>query len=460
MANVYDIDLDPFNDGSLLQSFLFEDKWENEQGTDVFSSNGYDPLYFTTGGPLHTFARSYGQNRSAQMISSSHGISGDIDCSFTFLTKRVDGASTQSYVIYGDDDQRYNVKFLINHNGYVYFYLHKDGEYVGDGAMPVANGQWFSVQYTYESATSTNRFYLNGNLVNTYVFTMKHNNKGILLSSATTFNWNDYLNINVDQVCVWSKKLSPAECIDVANTSIYIAQRDQTINAATFALSNTIIEPEIRSQEISYNDSSIVSTSLINIGVLLVNTQYGNVNISSNSFTNGTALIGQEVRGTSNLISTSKVFLHTTVLYRRYPLYKANVLLNSTSLIDTTIPKIASILSSSILSGRAGEVIKGKALLISTSNIIVFNEIGGSATLVSSSNTAFASLVETLASSSIVSNSNLFAEGIVPEVGETIGQKLTFLENQLDQLEATMPLSTEFIKLEDIKSFFKRLRYV
>ena len=218
-SGLLDNDLDPFNDGSLLQSFRFNGNTANEQGTNDFLA-GDSPYQYGTNGRLDKYAIWSEQSGYKSIASTnSTGISGYTDCSFSFW---VNNDQYQGFMFaFGEIDQRYNVQFKKSASSYdstVEFSLHKGAEVRNSDTIPA--NEWSHIVYTYEDATDTNRFYINGTLVWTVTLAMNHNNKIMEGTVYSSYPSSGYTSA-YDQISIWTKTLSQSEIDDLYNMEAY-----------------------------------------------------------------------------------------------------------------------------------------------------------------------------------------------------------------------------------------------
>lgn len=85
----------------------------------------------------------------------------------------------------------------------------------------VANNEWQFVSYTYNAKTFKNSFYLNGNLLGTYVEEETYASSDTLqlsvLSPSTTTSGNIYPNFSISDLACWSTELSTEEVQTIHN---------------------------------------------------------------------------------------------------------------------------------------------------------------------------------------------------------------------------------------------------
>ncbi len=204
---IYDNDLDPFGDGSLIESYIFEDSLENEQGTRTF-----DALYENEGDQYEgcTFVDgAIGKAReTGSLLNSTNVLNGQMDCSVSFWANiDVDGNYLTVYV--GDTYYAAGLSVGLNRVNDTELGIRTDLSYdTGfDATVTVdINQEWFFVVLTYNVVTGDVILYLDG------VNIASSNETGASFDSE---NWT-YLHGTptcciIDQFMVWNKELSQSE---------------------------------------------------------------------------------------------------------------------------------------------------------------------------------------------------------------------------------------------------------
>lgn len=256
ISELQDDDLDPFNDGSLKQSWTFTNAvspYSNEQGTNTFGALIPDQALqsIPTDGLLGEYGRTYESYATAKDLTvNGHGIVGDVPCSFSFFS--YNGSYAGGQISFGENNQRYNVEFDLSHfdtaTG-IDFALHKQGFETVIPAPP-ANA-WFSCVYTY--ANGVNKVYINGVLKVTTSFTMKFLDNGIGFRTFASYPTKGYHG-RWDQICVWDKELSQSEVTKVSDTQ-----------HGSGTLPDVTITPDIIDMEFAIRQPSIAETVQVDV---------------------------------------------------------------------------------------------------------------------------------------------------------------------------------------------------
>lgn len=236
MAIIYDNDLDPFGDGSLKQSWKFENSGADEQGISTFQG-----ITGHTGGKFGNCLTSASISADNFATDAGHGFAGEQDLSVSYWFRWKSGETyAQGYMVFGGDDpagDRYAM------NTYVYEYggvttlalaQHKNA-FNGSITLPtLTNNQWYHIAYTYEAATDTARVYFDGVLKITAVGQMKWINNPITLFTTFTLpRW-------YDQLMTFTKTLSLSEIQDLTNMEVYVPPSPHTATPSTVSLSIAI----------------------------------------------------------------------------------------------------------------------------------------------------------------------------------------------------------------------------
>ncbi len=143
---LYDTDLDPFGDGSLLEVWT----WNTDRVSNLGSSYPHGAI--SANGKYNNCVKI----SSWTTCSQGHGIFGDVAMTFMYWWYKGIGGGLS----FGEDATRYNVQIKCD-GSTMNLYLHKRGVYVQLPCTNPADGEWHLTTYTYDPVTRSNKVYLN-----------------------------------------------------------------------------------------------------------------------------------------------------------------------------------------------------------------------------------------------------------------------------------------------------------
>ncbi len=287
---IYDNDLDPFDDGSLLESYLFEGTLENEQGTRTLSKNDDEEFNFTDG--------VYGDSRELGNISdTTNPLDGQINCSVSCWLHALDINDGSAAMI---GDTYYAGIYLTSERKSateveISVALSYDTE-IRESVTIDSAKKWFFVSATYNVTTGDAKLFLDG------VEIGASNETGIDFSSGYGMIVHGYNYGRVDQLMIWSKELSLSEVNSLYTMEkhlefidLLIVSDSTTISTIDFNVVSSVIPLSFIDFEISsenktpeYIDFNIVSVAhkgeLIDLDIISTNIkdpEFINLNIIS-----------------------------------------------------------------------------------------------------------------------------------------------------------------------------------
>ncbi len=160
-----DTDLDPLGDGSLLQSFTFNNKLSNEQGDNSYRDNTEEYISGIAGGSALKLVAG-----EVTETIDGHGIAGEQDASFVFWTQlkktNYDYVSQIMKVSFGGVGERYNLEINVKLDDYddtldIGLELHKGGTTASVINIPIVFGDWYMFSGVYTASTDNVKVYLN-----------------------------------------------------------------------------------------------------------------------------------------------------------------------------------------------------------------------------------------------------------------------------------------------------------
>ncbi len=296
---IYDNNLDPFGDGSLLESYLFEYSLSNEQGTRTLTDSGGE--YGYVDGVL-------GKARQVGHIDDDESaLNGQVDGSVSCWIQNINAGSTVGAGIGNVAD--YDTGCLA-----VYIYRDSDTEITVQGDLSYSSfldhtvttdpaKEWFFLTITYNVTTGNAKLYLDGVEVDSVVET------GLEFNSLTP-TWAYGTDYNeVDQLMIWNKELSPSEINSLHTMEAHvkfidflIASESKILDTVDFSIASSVKDLEYVDFNIvsddaipTYIDFNIVSAShrgeLIDFDIVSTNVndpEFINLNIVSGNIPNDT----------------------------------------------------------------------------------------------------------------------------------------------------------------------------
>ncbi len=297
---ILDTNLDPLGDGSLYQSFTFNDNpaYNDEQGISSFDSNllpGAKTSY-TLGG---VGAVSSGTTTST---NTGHGISGSVDASWYFRLRA--GSSSTARVMFsiGGDGQRYNAQIYSDGTD-LYFRLHKNNTQYNLGVNLSSSSEYTKIAITYNASTEETKCYVDSTLKATHSFQMKWDDGKPYQIDATTAS-------NIDQLMCFKKTLTPSD-IDTLDNNIQSEQNPYSCMSGEATTSSSgVILPFSTNQRDYFNDGSCLYLFRLDGDVTSSDGTYTIPSFSGNSYS---YIDGGSIDPSGKIIEVNDGYFYDTV---------------------------------------------------------------------------------------------------------------------------------------------------
>lgn len=231
MAQYLDTNTNPLNDGSLTDSFTFNNTPTSLVRSSTLSGT-QNPLVYTTGGKFNETVLV--ANNEFYATSLGHGFAGEQDLTIVFWVyaqPRTDGSAEKVWgaLAFGEFGQRYNIEFTFSHdsaNCYLDVTGHKGASTIIRRGL--IENQWNMITLKYRSSDQRQILHVNdGAGYTSNVLQMKFLDKPYQISTQQATGADDFL---IDQIMTFTGNITDTERLSLYNEMVGSFQQTTTVN--------------------------------------------------------------------------------------------------------------------------------------------------------------------------------------------------------------------------------------